>query len=268
MKERREAEARQLREFLLALERDLEKLRKQQSELEGQKVTRDSDARIDLLRSDLVMAQATLGETRRKYEVGMVPVEDVRANEAQITKLQKELAATERQREFDVTAFKLQTDAATKMAEYDRLKEQYEVAVRQSEYPELLPTKIASQRSGATAQEVVITANGQTPLRLTPAPQPYTSGGPAVYTHAAAATATESQDGRVISGFKFLAWREGDGARVMVLALVPRIGEKNVFTSDPKLTELVDFATYLVPVGQTQTVPGGTGRGDITITVK
>jgi len=92
-----------------------------------------------------------------------------------------------------------------------------------------------------------------------------------VYLHLEAASAKATvADGRIISGLKFLSWREGDACRVMVLAMVPRIGEKNVFTTDVKLTEFVDFATFLVSPGKDVALPAldAAGRGPISLRVE
>jgi TonB family protein len=127
------------------------------------------------------------------------------------------------------------------------------------------PTPSASQERGATKIEIHITVDGRDSAGFVPRDEPYTQGGPSAGVHVPPDSPARVRDGRVISGFEFIGWTEGPRTRVLVLALVPAVGEPNVYTSDAKRLQRVDLASYLVGPELDVTVGAiqGTGFGPV-----
>jgi len=103
--------------------------------------------------------------------------------------------------------------------------------------------------ASASAATVEIYANGERRAALTARPAPYTTNGPSVSVYLLDKKDAKTPDGRIVTGFRFIAWDEGDATRVVVFALVPRAGARNVYLPGGRDSNLArrDFSTHLIP---------------------
>jgi beta-lactamase regulating signal transducer with metallopeptidase domain len=277
---------------LKMLEAELAQIHEKQLDLQRTKVTQETDDRISALKLQLERQRMEVERVQRSFAVGGASPTDVKQLEIMLAEAEQQLAQATKEKSLRMADFELQIIQAKMQREYEMTRADYEKAAAMREKLETqaaqekrtkaeqieaqlskaeLEKEVVRKITFVAPRKVSVLVNGTPRPWLVPSPTPYTSNGPAVYLHLEAASAKATvADGRIISGLKFLSWREGDACRVMVLAMVPRIGEKNVFTTDAKLTELVDFATFLVSPGKDVAVPAldAAGRGPISLRVE
>jgi hypothetical protein len=94
---------------------------------------------------------------------------------------------------------------------------------------------------------------------LEPKTEPYFSDGASVSVFLLGKQAlsdnqdVKTADGKVVTGFKFIGWHEGQGTRVMAFVLIPREGVDNTYLPDGDAKNLMprEFSTHLVgPTGE------------------
>ncbi len=85
----------------------------------------------------------------------------------------------------------------------------------------------------ASAETVQIYAGGKLRGAFEPRGQPYAADGPSVCVYLQRQD-VKTTDGRVVAGFQFIGWQEGQGVRVQVFILVPAKGEANAFVPEGK----------------------------------
>ena len=277
---------------LKMLEAELAQIHEKQLDLQRTKVTQETDDRISALKLQLERQRMEVERVQRSFAVGGASPTDVKQLEIKLAEAEHELAQAMKEKSLRMADFELQIVQAKMQREYEMTRADYEKATAMREKLETqaaqekrtkaeqieaqlskaeLEKEVVRKITFVAPRKVSVLVNGTPRPWLVPSPTPYTSNGPAVYLHLEAASAKATvADGRIISGLKFLSWREGDACRVMVLAMVPRIGEKNVFTTDVKLTEFVDFATFLVSPGKDVALPAldAAGRGPISLRVE
>jgi len=86
-------------------------------------------------------------------------------------------------------------------------------------------------------------------LGFAPRSEPYTQGGPRVCSEVDEADA-RTRSGVPIRGFHFIGWKEGDGIRVVALAVVPEAAGAYGLCSEGRGFALLDFGSVHVRVGQ------------------
>ena len=96
---------------------------------------------------------------------------------------------------------------------------------------------------------VTIVIGGVEAIGFAPRSEPYTQGGPRVCSEVDEADA-KTRSGVPIRGFHFIGWRDGDGIKVVALALVPDAAGAYGLCSEGRGFGLIDFGSVHVRVGQ------------------
>lgn len=94
-------------------------------------------------------------------------------------------------------------------------------------------------------------ATGSRIASFMPRNEPYMESGPAI---GSPVLSMKLNDGRAAFGIAVRGWREGDNARVVVFAVVPRPNATPVNVLDSENTNEVQIATYLLAPGQTRLI--------------
>ncbi len=92
----------------------------------------------------------------------------------------------------------------------------------------LAAVAVGAYASGDTVQ---VYAGGKLRGAFEPRGQPYAADAPSVSVYLQRPD-VKTTDGRVVTGFQFAGWPEGQGVRVQVFVLVPAKGEANAFVPE------------------------------------
>jgi hypothetical protein len=114
----------------------------------------------------------------------------------------------------------------------------------------LLGTAVAAQ---TPTTWIAIRANGVERGAFAPRAAPYTQGGPSVSVYLFDRRDVRAPDGKIITGFEFIGWSEGENSRVQVFTLVPRDDAPNEYLANGnrELLSRRDLASYQIAQGQT-----------------
>lgn len=119
-------------------------------------------------------------------------------------------------------------------------------------------SEVSPTVSGLPVGVGIFTSGGLRGL-LEPKTEPYFSDGASVSVFLLGKQAlsdnqdVKTADGKVVTGFKFIGWHEGQGTRVMAFVLIPREGVDNTYLPDGDAKNLMprEFSTHLVgPTGE------------------
>jgi len=109
---------------------------------------------------------------------------------------------------------------------------------------------VASAAFGGAAfgATVEIFAGGKLRGAFTPRAEPYSTGGPSARVSLFDNQTVKTADGKAVSGFEFVGWREGKRTRVKVFVLLPGKGQANTYIpgDQPERMARREFSSHLL----------------------